>query len=117
MKRVTTGISRTVFLVGRYAIKVPCGRYGWSKWLRGLLANLQERQFGRAGYAGLCPVLFADPIGLVVVMPRAEILTGALFDAEYERFINRDDYVLPVENKPDSFGFLNGELVAVDYGN
>lgn len=117
MKRITIGISRTVFLVGRYAIKVPCGRYGWAKWLRGLLANMQERSFGRAGYEGFCPVLFADPLGFVVVMRRADPLDRELSDAEFEAFVNRDGYILPVENKSDSFGYLDGQVVAVDYGN
>lgn len=119
--RVTLGISRTVFLVGGYAIKVPCGRYGWAKWLRGLLANLQERQWSRFGYPELCPVLFADPLGLVVIMPRAEILTRQLDPREYMEFFGeiypKRGYRIPSENKPDSFGYVNGRLVAVDYGN
>lgn len=115
--RVTLGITRTVFLVGRYAIKVPCGRYGWAKWLRGLLANLQERQWSRAKIAGLCPVVFSDPLGLVVVMPRVDILDEPLHAVTFERFTNRTGVRLPVENKADSFGYLNGWLVAVDYGN
>lgn len=116
-QRVTLGISRTVYLVGPYAIKVPCARYGWAKWLRGLIANLQERSIGRAGLEGVCPVLFADPLGFVVVMPRAEPLPGDLSAEAYDRFVNRADYVIPAENKADSFGYLNGELVALDYGN
>lgn len=121
-RRVTSGISRTVFLVGRYAVKVPCGRYGYEKWLRGLLANRQEREWSRAKYPELCPVLFADPLGLVVIMPRCEILTRELTGLEYHAFfgpINEAtrSYRVPTENKPDSFGYLNGRLVAVDYGN
>lgn len=115
--RVTEGISRTVFLVGPYAIKVPCGRYGWEKWLRGLLANMQERRFGRLGWEGVCPVLLADPLGLVVVMPRCRPVPGYFTDSYYERLINRGDYRIPAENKPDSWGILNGKTVAVDYGN
>jgi hypothetical protein len=119
--RVTLGITRTVFLIGKYAIKVPCGRYGWQKWLRGLLANLQEREWSKANYPELCPVLFSDPFGVVVVMPRAEILDRPLTPGEYhamfEDIYPERGYRIPSENKPDSFGYLNGRLVAVDYGN
>jgi len=117
MHRITLGISRTVFLVGRYAIKVPCGRYGWNKWLRGLLANLQEREMSKMRDPRLCPVLLSDPLGLVVVMPRVAVCQQELTGDEFFWFTHRGEYVLPVENKADSFGYLNGALVAVDYGN
>lgn len=32
-------------------------------------------------------------------------------------FVDREDFVLPVERKPDSFGWMNGKIVAYDYGN
>ena len=115
--RNTQGISRTVYLVGRYAVKTPCARYGWSKFLHGMLANLQERAFGRGRVEGFCPVLFADPLGLVVVMPRVRVLTEPLSEEGFHAFVNRAEYINPAENKPDSFGYLNGALVAIDYGN
>lgn len=114
--RNTAGISRTVFLIGRYAVKVPTGRYGWAKWLRGLVANLQEREWAGFRYPELCPVLASDPLGLVVIMPRAEILARPLTPDELRGLAVRG-VELPVEYKPDSFGYLNGNLVAVDYGD
>lgn len=115
--RVTVGISRTVFLTRRYAIKVPCARYTWEYWLRGLLANLQERTLARSHLPGLCPVLFADPFGFIVVMPRAEPLPFALTNASYELLVDRGDYRIPAEKKSDSWGILHGHVVAIDYGN
>ncbi len=47
VERVTTGVTRTVFLCGRLAFKLPCMRYGWRLFLQGLLANMQEREFSR----------------------------------------------------------------------
>ncbi len=38
----------------------------------------------------------------------------ATFD--YIGFVNREQYIIPAEAKPDSFGYLNGRIVAVDYG-
>jgi hypothetical protein len=116
------GTTRTVFLIGRLAIKIP-SFVEWRLFLHGLLANLQERTFSRAGWPQLCPVRWCCPGGWFLVMSRAEPLTRQEFDAlDYAEWIKggesleRGDWVLPVENKLDSFGWLDGKLVAVDYG-
>lgn len=116
IRRVTAGVSRTVFLVGRFAVKVPSGRWGVEFFLKGLLANLREREVWRQQYApdlALCPVLWCAPLGLVLVMPRCRILEeGELSDHDLA------DYAWWAELKSDSFGYLpDGRLVAVDYGN
>lgn len=36
---------------------------------------------------------------------------------EFEAFTKKQDYVVPVENKPDSFGWYEGQIVAIDYGS
>jgi hypothetical protein len=36
---------------------------------------------------------------------------------DYSAFCNREDYVVPVEQKHDSFGRYKGKIVAVDYGS
>lgn len=117
MIRNTLGITRTVFLSKNYVFKVPCMRYGWRIFLNGLLANIQEKSFGTAGLQGMCPVLWGDRFGFLIIMPRCEENLKQLSDEEYNKFINRENYIIPVENKADSFGILNGELVAVDYGS
>lgn len=84
-----------------------------------LLANMQERDFGTTSWPELCPVLFSLPGGWLVVMRRAKPLTLAewhAFDGEAFICCSRDA-ILPVENKPDSFGWLDGRIVAIDYGN
>lgn len=114
------GTTRTVFLIGRFAIKFPA-MVGWPLFLLGLLANMQEAKFSRCGWPELCPVLFSIPGGWMIVMQRATVLTVAewisMDKSSIDAFINKPDYVLPVERKSDSFGWLNGKLVAVDYGN
>ncbi|MDP3740344.1 MAG: hypothetical protein Q8R02_23355 [Hyphomonadaceae bacterium] len=112
------GITREVILIGRYAIKVPRIVYGWRMFLCGLLANMQEREFARAGWPELCPVTFSIPGGWLVVMRRARPLTPAEWsDFRPYDFCNLDDRVIPAEAKYDSFGVLDGSIVAVDYGN
>lgn len=112
------GVTREVFLIGRYAIKIPKLIYGWDKFLRGLLANMQEREFARTGWPELCPVVLSVPGGWLVVMRRCAPLTDeqwAAFDAD--AFREPGEYSVPVEAKQDSFGMLDGRVVAVDYGS
>lgn len=136
-----TGYSRTVYLVGRLAIKLPFHAYrdsrGWrhqvSSFLQGMRCSLSEADFyakhGAANHI-LCPVWFCDPLGLVLVMPRVERIEpdsdyysaydGLFSDEEYqERLRVRGDgenqWTFPVENKPNSFGIYRGLLVAIDY--
>jgi hypothetical protein len=117
-----------VLLVGRWAIKVPNFRYGWTLFLKGLLANMQERGWWRHWQEGrhlMCPVLFSDPLGFLVVMPRCEEIKRHLTDDEAMPFFygvpssetSRGYVGLSVEDKSDSFGLLDGRIVAIDYGN
>lgn len=105
---ITSGITRTVVLVGPWAFKFPrCSE--WRLFLQGLLANMQEKRFsGAEGFEYCCPVRFAIPGGFLVVMPRARPL-------EDEALIPTGDHI--AERKLDSWGWLNGRVVAVDYGN
>ena len=111
------GTHRTVFLLGSYAFKFPVV-VEWRLFLCGLLANMQEVTFSRTGWPELCPVVFALPGGFLNVMRRAEPLTREEFFAlDFKAFVEKPDYHVPVEDKLDSFGKLNGEIVAVDYGS
>jgi hypothetical protein len=120
------GATRIVVLTGRWAIKFPTFMYGWKFLLYGFLANMQEREW--AGFDGrLCPIHYAAPGGMFIVMPRCQILT----DDEFLEYVH-DDWIrmcdketglplpysaeLPVELKSCSFGWLNDRIVAVDYG-
>jgi hypothetical protein len=90
-------------------------------FLLGLLANIQERTFSKCGWPELCPVLFSIPGGWIVVMRRAIILTKMEWDdiayQDLREFLEKPNYVVPAELKRDSFGWLNGRLVVVDYGS
>lgn len=122
------GISREVILTKRYAYKFPKLRYGWKQFLHGLLANMQERSFAKAGWPELCPVVWSIPGGWLIVMRRAEPISEDDWQVlgwesahprdVLEPWISRSsNYVIPAERKPDSFGWLDGQIVAVDYGN
>lgn len=111
------GCTRIVILTCRLAIKLP-NVCKWRLFLHGLLANMQERAFGATGWLELCPVLWALPGGWLVIMPRAVPLTDDEFLAlDVESFAEKPDYRIPVEAKTSSFGWLNGRIVAIDYGS
>ena len=108
MTIVTTGRNRFVILIGAYAVKIPSLR-NWRDFLFGLLNNMNEAAW--SSEPGHCPVIVAGPGGLFNVMPRARPLSDGEFQEEEHR--------LPAcraERKADSFGWLRGELVALDYG-
>lgn len=112
------GVTREVLLVGDYAIKIPKLIYGWRYFLQGLMANMQELDFSKTGWPELCPIVFAIPGGWLTVMRRARVMTEAewlKFDAD--RFCNNGAHIIPAEPKHDSFGWLHGKVVAIDYGS
>jgi hypothetical protein len=117
------GTNRTVYLVGRWAIKFPVLK-DWRLFLTGLLANIQETTFSSMGWPELCPVVLACPGGWFIVMKRAVSLTNEQFaELDYAEWIKggndlpKGEWIIPVENKIDSFGVIEGNIVAVDYGS
>lgn len=120
MLKIRYGTTRTVLLIGRLAIKLPV----WVEWrlfLYGLLGNMQETRWWREmpdSRAMMCPVLFAVPGGFLTVMRRATPVTVEEWmqhsDNWYEEACR---LCIPVENKVDSWGCIDGRIVAVDYGS
>ncbi len=110
------GITRDVFLIGKYAFKFPSFRQ-WSLFLRGLCCNITEREISKFSDE-FCPVLWSIPGGWLVVMPRCETLAeGDMTDEWYDAFRDRKEVHGFVERKLCSFGKLDGKIVAVDYGS
>ncbi|MGE3757736.1 MAG: hypothetical protein AB7H97_08270 [Pseudobdellovibrionaceae bacterium] len=112
------GTMRAVLLTSTRAIKFPAfGSY--RAFLEGLRANLEEQdQWCLLRHEKMCPVLWWLPLGFGVVMPRVRPLTEAEFhDFDYVGFADLgNSFSLAVECKADSFGVLDGKIVAVDYG-
>lgn len=113
------GITRTVWLVGRYAIKFPSlrphndGLAGllWSI-CHGILANQSEATWWDNSHdPGLCPVLRSWLGGIVNIYPRcAPIVEGDEFDPPMLLF-----GLMLGDDKPDNYGRLGGRVVRVDY--
>lgn len=125
MKIIRRGISRTVILIGKYAIKVPSLRtHGdgirgsiWS-FARGVVANHSEITWYQYDVKNLCPILWHGLFGLVIVMPRCE---QYIVDDKTEEKMYTGDFcpvdfdILITDNKPENYGILNGNVVMVDY--
>ena len=64
------------------------------------------------GWESLCPVIFADPLGFVVVMPRAR---QPVSREDVERL---PDYYpdITAETKVEDHGRIGSAVVAIDYG-
>lgn len=115
--RYKFGVTRNVFLIFNYAIKIP-SISEWRLFLLGLLANMQEVAFSKTKHYKLCPIVFYVPFGFLVVMKRCRELTDDEFDiAFFEKWVNDEEFLLPCELKSDSFGYLDDKIVVFDYGN
>lgn len=101
-------------LVGNIALKMPRLRY----LLLGLRCNRWEREMWFKWrlifkWENLCPIKFADPIGLIVIMPKAKQ------PVSFEQVIEETpDYYpdITCEIKPEDFGCVRDNIYALDYG-
>lgn len=116
MPEIKYGSTRTVLLTKNYAFKLPyLGR--WKNFLWGLIANMQEVEFNTLEDERLAKVLFHLPAGFLVVMKRAKPLKNYNKRKLAEFCAMHKGVILPTELKKDSFGYIDGKLVAIDYGN
>lgn len=127
---ICKGITRTVLLTSRWAIKVPCLRpYGhglrgrlWG-FCRGVLANQSEANWWRNSAPDqkqfLCPVRRSLLGGIVNVYPRCE--PYRVSDSTALAMFHRLDFPIPdlvpqlSDNKPENYGWFNGRPVVLDY--
>lgn len=119
-KRIKKGATRWVFLVGKYAFKIP-SLHSWKCFLWGLLANMKEKEFSgikdEEFKNKLCPIVFHIPLGFLVVMPKVRVLKNKELSIEkLNKFCNSTFATIPAELKYDSFGYYKNKLVAIDYG-
>lgn len=123
--KIERGTTRTVFLVGGYAIKIAriwhkLPQHRWKMFLRGMLANMDEYfcyKFSPIDKKKkLCPVKFISPLGLILVMKRAEKCSEEEFNKEAKNFFH-SFAGLPLDAKIENFGIINGELVLIDYAD
>lgn len=119
------GVTRTVLLIGRWAVKVPslraCGgglrgrMWGFS---RGVQANLSEQEWCRhlndAPEPLVCPVRWSLLGGIVNIYPRCDPVPCGP-DGEPLIALPPLDMLPLGDAKPSNFGVLNGQPVWIDY--
>lgn len=115
---ICRGISRTVLLIGGWAIKVPTTRpYGrrsdrlWA-WTRGYQANYSELQW--AGVEGVAPVLWRWG-NVVVCFRRAAPWAGELPDKSDPWWASIAPGLPYGDRKRDNIGVIDGRPVWLDY--
>lgn len=121
MKINRCGITRIVFEFKAVVIKIPNFSYSWEHFIVGVLANIREHKtyrYNSGKYDNglshlLCPVLWCSWGGWFLIMKRVAVMT----DDEY---LNTDTSIHQLhfggDDKSDSYGYLNGYVVKIDYG-
>lgn len=113
---IKQGITRIVFIFKNYVIKIPNYRYGYQYILKGLLANLQEKNlwnFHKGKTDKLCPVLYCSPFCLFLIMPKAEKVGEVEITKEVAKNYFKD---YPLDYGKRNFGLYNGKIILLDYG-
>lgn len=120
MKVCHKGCTRTVILVGRYAVKIPTFS-SWELFLKGLFNNIQEGKYVDLNTPDLAKVLYCNTLGFICVMEKVRpVRNRGLFWVELSKLVS--DSHLPSEfilydAKPENFGYdHNNRLVKLDYG-
>src|SRR5262249_2798600 len=118
---IRKGCTRTVIVVRRFALKLAFDK-------RGRRCNRFEANLFRCvdalRRAMLCPVLWCDPTGTALLMPTARPLTEPERDQLWKTdgfpdwdYMSGGDQGEPFKWKPSDWGWLNGQLVALDYSS
>src|SRR5207247_1380225 len=87
--QIKKGTTRTVLLIGNYAIKIArfwtnYKGHKWKMFLRGILANIDEDFWYNVSYKKhkLCPVKWKSLFGIILIMERAKELKKLDYDKE-----------------------------------
>lgn len=114
---IKTGESRLVICVGKYAIKIAklsTQKQCFKKFIHGCRANKHEHHY----YMNRCtlfkhvaPSIFCSMFGLIQIQTRCKQNYINLTNSQKELFAT----LCGNDNKPTNFGWLNGNLVCLDY--
>lgn len=119
------GTTRTVFLIGKYAIKVPYLK-SYFGFVKGIIANILERDNSKHCPNYFLPVLWSLPLGLLVVMPRVRPINKStwyfrafLADLFHANNDNNAEALLArkyCEHVPKNYALYKGRPFCIDYG-
>jgi hypothetical protein len=119
---IRRGMTRTVFITKRYAIKVPriYNAKGYRVWnfLRGWLANQSEADFSEYASSGgyskpqVAPVIKSYLYNLINVYPRAEV---EYVEAKLDDLYDELEFKTPSDIHVGNLGYYRGNPVWLDY--
>lgn len=121
----SNGVTRIVFEFDKFVIKIPNFKYSWMHFLKGLIANMNENSIWKwqahpnnetARPDLLCPVLWASCGGWILIMQKA-VRCEWINDESQWNYKEWIDAGFGGDDKPDNYGYLNGKMVKLDYGN
>lgn len=119
---ICLGATRRVFVFKNFVVKVP-NIQEYRLFLHGILANIQENTFSKIGRSDLAKVKFCSKFGFILIMERANIISNEVDASDFFDMINqkyKDDYMkdfMISDLKSSNWGYVNGQLVKIDYGN
>lgn len=118
--KISKGASRWVIKIGPLAFKFPYLTSGGSsfgiihRFACGIKNNRVENTYSTS-LDDVCPVYYSL-LGLVNIVPYCKPLTLEEYEeVNYKKFVEREQYHIPAEDKPDSFGWYKGKIIAIDY--
>ena len=119
MKINKQGTTRYVIMLDKIVIKIP-SFHSYKHFLYGLLANMQESQFGIKPFYCLTPVLYSSKFGLFVIQKRLRpVRHRGLFWVEHKKLIIES--IIPdihlSDVKPENYGYDGSQLKRLDYGS
>lgn len=117
------GTTRIVFEFDKTVVKIPNFLGSWSRFLRGILANIHEQQTWKwnsgkyeSGFSHLlCPVLWCSWGGWVLVMKKARTFSWEEWE-KMEYFIDQHRAHFSGDDSVSNYGVLDNRLVKIDYG-
>lgn len=118
------GTTRTVWLVGRWAVKFPT-LHSWELFLQGLLGNCREARWGGLRELwrepALPPVVFVCPGGWFQIQRRVRpVRHRGLFWVDLAEVVAKSELpeqLWTSDAKPENFGWLGSQLVKIDVGS
>ena len=116
--KVHHGVTRIVFVFNRYVIKIPNFTYSHYHFLQGCVANWSDRRFCRlfkscegAFIDSVVPSYFCTWFGLIQIQAKCEPMERDLTEEEEKKL----NFVCDDIHK-ENFGWYQGRLVCLDYG-
>lgn len=111
------GVTRLVFRVGNYVVKIPNFTYNHLNFLNGCYSNWSERSYYKMFKNNLeylnkvAPSRFCTWFGLIQIQDYCRPLERNLSSLELDYFKD----VRGGESKPENFGIYKNKIVCLDY--